>query len=123
MLPESLPPEKRRPFEWRRANPVGSLKLLRSHPKLQGLAGVTFLTSLAHAVLPATMVLYAGYRYGWDEKTVGMALAVVGVCAAVVQGGMVGPLVRRFGELRMLLIGLTSGAVGFLIYALAETGC
>jgi len=62
VLPESLPPERRRPFSWRRANPVGSLHLLRSHPELQGLAGVTFISSLAHAVLPATMVLSASPR-------------------------------------------------------------
>lgn len=122
VLPESLPPDKRRPFEWRRANPIGSFKLLRSHPELSGLAAVTFLSNLAHTVLPSTMVLYAGYRYGWDEKTVGIALAVIGICSAIVQGGLVGPLVRRFGERKILLFGLICGAAGFLIYALAETG-
>ena len=122
ILPESLPPERRRPFEWRRANPVGSLRLLRSHPQLKGLAGVSFLSSLAHAVLPSTMVLYAGYRYGWDERTVGLSLAVIGVCSAIVQGALIGPAVRRFGERRTLLFGLGAGAVGFMIYALARTG-
>jgi len=122
VLPESLPPSKRRPFEWRRANPIGSFKLLRSHPELSGLAAVTFLSNLAHTVLPSTMVLYASYRYGWDEKTVGIALAVIGICSAIVQGGLVGPLVRRFGERKILLFGLICGAAGFLIYALAETG-
>lgn len=122
ILPESLPPERRRAFEWRRANPLGSLRLLRSHPQLKGLAGVSFLSSLAHAVLPSTMVLYAGYRYDWDERTVGLSLAVIGVCSAIVQGTLIGPAVRRFGELRTLLVGLSAGAVGFLIYALAQTG-
>ncbi|HSQ70196.1 MAG TPA: TCR/Tet family MFS transporter [Steroidobacteraceae bacterium] len=122
ILPESLPPERRRAFEWRRANPVGSLQMLRSHPQLKGLAGVSFLSSLAHAVLPSTMVLYAGYRYGWDERTVGLSLAVIGVCSAIVQGALIGPAVRRFGERRTLLVGLGAGAVGFLIYALARTG-
>jgi len=60
VLPESLPPERRRPFEWRRANPVGSLKLLRSHAGLTRLAAISFLGSLAHAVLPSVFVLYAG---------------------------------------------------------------
>ena len=78
VLPESLPPEKRRPFEWRRSNPLGSLRLLRSHPELTGLAGVVFLNNLAHAALPATFVLYAGYRYGWDARTVGLTLGVIG---------------------------------------------
>ncbi len=83
VLPESLPPEKRRPFEWRRASPLGSLRLLRSHPELSGLAGVAFLSNVAHAALPATFVLYAGYRYGWDTRAVGLALAGVGVCSAI----------------------------------------
>ncbi len=122
VLPESLPPEKRRPFQWRRANPLGSLKLLRSDKRLSGLAGVNFLSGLAHAVLPATMVLYAGYRYGWDERAVGLALALVGICSAIVQGGLVGPFVRRFGERKVLLVGLLCGAAGFLVYALADRG-
>jgi len=72
VLPESLPREKRIPFEWRRANPVGSLQLLRSHPELSGLAVAEFLAALAHVVLPSVWVLYAGYRYGWDERAVGL---------------------------------------------------
>jgi DHA1 family tetracycline resistance protein-like MFS transporter len=122
VLPESLPPEKRRPFEWRRANPVGSLRLLRSHPQLTGLAGVVFLSNLAHAALPATFVLYAGYRYGWDEKTVGLVLAAVGICSAIVQGGLVGPFVRRYGERAALLFGLGCGALGFAAYGWAPRG-
>lgn len=122
VLPESLPPERRRAFEWRRANPLGSLRLLRSHPELSGLAGVVFLSNLAHAALPATFVLYAGYRYGWDERTVGFTLAVIGVCSAIVQGGLVQPVVRRFGERRALIFGLAAGAAGFAMYGLAPTG-
>jgi DHA1 family tetracycline resistance protein-like MFS transporter len=122
VLPESLPPERRRAFEWRRANPVGSLRLLRSHPELSGLAGVVFLSNLAHAALPATFVLYAGYRYGWDERTVGFTLAIIGACSALVQGGLVQPVVRRFGERRALIFGLAAGAVGFTMYGVAPTG-
>ena len=122
VLPESLPPERRRAFEWKRANPVGSLKFLRAHREITGLAGAAFLSSVAHAVLPAVFVLYAAYRYGWDEKTVGLSLAVVGASSAVVQGALVGPLVRRFGERRVLLAGLLAGAIGFGVYAWAPTG-
>jgi DHA1 family tetracycline resistance protein-like MFS transporter len=122
VLPESLPPERRRQFDWRRANPLGSLRLLRSHPELSGLAGVVFLSNLAHAALPATFVLYAGYRYGWDARDVGLVLASVGVCSAIVQGALVGPAVRRLGERRVLLAGLSCGALGFLAYGLAPTG-
>ena len=122
ILPESLPPERRREFQWRRANPVGSLALLRRHPELSGLAGVVFLSNLAHVALPATFVLYAAYRYGWQERDVGLVMAGVGICSALVQGALVGPTVRRFGERRALLVGLACGAVGFLGYGLAPTG-
>ncbi len=122
VLPESLPPERRRPFEWRRANPLGSLALLRSHRELAGLGGVMFLSNLAHAALPATFVLYAGLRYDWDERDVGLVLAVVGITSALVQGLVVGPLVRRWGERMVLLMGLACGAIGFCAYGLAPTG-
>ena len=122
VLPESLSPERRRPFEWRRANPLGSLKLLRSHKDLAGLAGVVFLSNLAHAAMPSTFVLYAAYRYAWDARDVGFVFAGVGICSALVQGGLVGPAVRRLGERRVLLTGLTFGALGFLVYGLAPTG-
>ena len=69
VLPESLPPEKRTPrFVWARANPLGSLELLRSHHELFGLASVNFLYYLAHQVLQSVMVLYVGYRYNWDAR-------------------------------------------------------
>src|SRR5262249_25446633 len=91
VLPESLPREPRAAFEWRRASPVGALKLLRSHPELSGLAVALFFIDLAHVVLPSVWVLYAGYRYGWDERAVGLSLAVVGICSVIVQAGLVGP--------------------------------
>jgi DHA1 family tetracycline resistance protein-like MFS transporter len=122
VLPESLPAERRRPFEWKRANPVGSLRFLRAHREITGLAAAAFLSNVAHAVLPAVFVLYAAHRYGWDEKTVGLSLAAVGASSAVVQGALVGPLVRHFGERRVLLMGLLAGATGFGLYAWAPTG-
>jgi DHA1 family tetracycline resistance protein-like MFS transporter len=122
VLPESLAPERRRAFAWRRANPVGSLALLRSSRGLAGLAGVVFLSNLAHAAMPATFVLYGAYRYGWGERDVGLVLALVGVCSALVQGLAVGPFVRHFGERRALLTGLGFGAAGFVAYGLATSG-
>lgn len=122
ILPESLPPEKRMAFAWKRANPVGSLRLLASHRQLLGLAAVDFLGNVAHQALPAVFVLYAGYRYGWDELTVGLTLAFVGVCSALVQGLLVGPTVARIGARRALLAGLLLGGVGMAIYGLAPTG-
>ena len=88
VLPESLPEEKRAAFSWKRANPVGSLRLLRSHRELYGIAAVLFLMQLAHVVFPAVTVLYMGYRYGWGRMAVGLVLAAVGVCSMIVQGGL-----------------------------------
>jgi len=122
VLPESLPTERRAAFRWRRANPVGALGLLRSHRELSGLAIIYFLSQLAHVVLPSTFVLYAGFRYGWTERAVGLTLAAVGVCSMVVQAGLVGWIVAWAGERRTLMIGLFFGAVGFAIYGLAPTG-
>jgi DHA1 family tetracycline resistance protein-like MFS transporter len=121
ILPESLPTVRRRAFSWARANPLGSLRLLRSHHELLGLAGVNFLYNLAHQVLPSVFVLYAALRYGWGARTVGLALAVVGVCGIVVQGALVKPVVARLGDRRALFVGLTFGVLGFAAYGLADT--
>ncbi len=122
ILPESLPAEKRRPFSWTRANPLGALRLLRSHPELLGLASVNFLYYLSHQVLQSVFVLYAGFRYGWEERTMGLMLALIGGLSVIVQGGLVKPLVARLGERRALLTGLLFGACGFAAYGLAPTG-
>ncbi|PYM25305.1 MAG: tetracycline resistance MFS efflux pump [Candidatus Rokuibacteriota bacterium] len=122
VLPESLPPERRAGFAWRRANPVGALVILRGRPVLRGLASMMFLRHVAHAALPSTFVLYATYRYGWNQRAVGLALAGVGVGSLIVQGAVVAPFVRRFGDVATLLWGLGFGAVGFAVYGLAATG-
>ena len=122
VLPESLPPQSRMAFGWRRANPVGALVLLRSHHELFGLAAVAFLGYLAHAVLPSTSVLYMGYRYGWGTASVGLMMAGVGVAAMIVQGGLIRPITARFGERATLLAGSLSGAAGFFTYGVATEG-
>jgi DHA1 family tetracycline resistance protein-like MFS transporter len=122
VLPESLPRQRRMAFAWRRANPVGSLVLLRSHHELLGLAAVAFLGYLAHQVLPNTSVLYMSYRYEWGTAAVGLMLAGVGVAAMIVQGGLVRPVTARFGERLTLLGGLLSGAAGFFVYGVAPEG-
>ena len=122
VLPESLPPEKRMAFAWKRANPLGSLRLLGRHRQLIGLAVVDFLANVAHYALPSVFVLYAAYRYGWGETAVGFTLAFVGICSAIVQGLLVGPVVARFGPRRALFAGLLIGGVGMAVYGLAPTG-
>jgi MFS transporter, DHA1 family, tetracycline resistance protein len=122
VLPESLPKDKRVAFSWKNANPLGALKLLRSHPLLAGLAGSYFLINLAHVVLPSTAVLYMHFRYGWNTRAVGVMLAGVGISSLIVQAFLVKPLVKWLKERRALALGLTFGAAGFAIYGLAPTG-
>jgi len=122
VLPESLSPDKRGAFAWSRANPLGALKLLRSHAELFGLAATNFLVNLSHVVFPSVFVLYAGYRYGWDEQMVGLTMAAFGVSSMIVQAGLVGPVVNRFGERRALLIGLMFGTIGLTMFGLASIG-
>src|SRR5204863_2549890 len=105
-----------------RATRLVVLKLIRSHRELFGLASVEFLDRVARAVLQSMAVLYMLYRYGWDERTVGLVMASVGLCAIVVQGGLIGPAVKLFGERNALLIGLLFGSIGFFVYGAAPTG-
>jgi len=122
VLPESLPPEKRMTFSWKRANPFGALKLLRSHPELSSLAIVNFLLYFAHHLFSAVFVLYAGDRYGWSAWQVGTLLALVGLLDMGVQGMLVGPVVKRLGDRTTMVIGLAFGAVGILAMGLANNG-
>ena len=123
VLPESLAPEKRQAqFRWKSANPLGALKLLRSHRELFGLAVVNFLAYLAHEIYATVWVLYAMYRYGWNDKAVGNSLAVVGVASMITMAGLVGPTVKRFGERKALFAGLFFGAVGFALFGWAPAG-
>jgi DHA1 family tetracycline resistance protein-like MFS transporter len=119
VLPESLPLEKRAKSAWHMANPLGSLTLLRSNIELSWLSVVNTFNYLAHQSLPSVFVLYSEYRYGWTTRGVGLALAAVGVCAAAVSGGMVGPYVKKFGERWSMISGLLFGVIGFAGMALA----
>jgi len=122
VLPESLPSERRQSFSWRRANPVGSLILLRCHPELSGLSMVHFLYTLAHNVFPSVFVLYTTYRYAWDERTTGLTMAAYGLASILVQGFLVKPFVTRFGERFAVMTGLTCAIVGFTVYGTAPSG-
>jgi len=122
VLPESLPREQRAKINWSKANPMGALTLLRSHPELFSLAFATILMTLAHEALPNMFVLYADYRYHWSIATVGPALALVGICSGVVQGALVGPMVKKFGERICMMLGLLFGFTGFVLLGSANTG-
>lgn len=122
VLPESLPPERRAKSAWHMANPFGALTLLSSHHELFGLSAVATLFYLAHQALPSVFVLYTEYRYHWTFREVGTALTIVGIFAAGVSGGLVGPYVKRFGERFSLISGLLYGVIGFAGFALAPRG-
>lgn len=122
ILPESLSKTRRAIFSWKRANPVGGFRLLRSHPELTGLATVSFFSLLGQAALPNIFVLYAGYRYQWNEAQIGLTLALIGVGAIVVQGFLTSRVVRALGERRTLLAGLGFGIVSFALFAFASAG-
>ncbi len=122
ILPESLKTENRRPFNLRRANPVGALLELRRHRLVLGLSVSYFFSSIAHQVYPSIWVLYTGYRYGWSTKQTGLSLALVGLMAAIVQGGLARHLIPRLGERRAALAGFAIMAVALVGYGLAPQG-
>jgi DHA1 family tetracycline resistance protein-like MFS transporter len=116
VLPESLPTERRQPkLQWKNANPLGALRLLRSHAELLGLATVNFLGYVVHEVYVTVYVLYVIYRFGWNPRMIGISLAVIGV-ASMVSYSLVGPIVVRLGERRTLLTGLACATVGFAMF-------
>ena len=120
-VPESLPPEHRKEFTLRRANPIGSLALLRSHSELWKLATVQFLAYISHEVF-VIWALYAIYRYAWSQTMVGVSLAIVGAVTAAISGGLTGRIVAWLGERRTLYIGQFFGSIGMVIAGLARTG-
>lgn len=122
VLPESLKPENRRAFAWGRANPVGALLALRRYPVVFGLTGTCFLMNLAHQVFPSTWVLFTSYRYDWTPKQIGLSLAMVGLTAAIVQGGLTRTLIPKLGERRAATTGLAISAVSLIAYGCATHG-
>ena len=122
VIPESLKPELRMPFSWRRASPFGAMKLLGSHPELSGLAIAYFLFYFAHHVFSVVFVLYAGARFGWGPWEVGLVLALWGVLDVLVQAVAVGPVVGRIGDRGAMVVGLVFGALGLAGLGLAPDG-
>jgi len=121
-VPESLPRERRAPFQWARINPFGALLRLVRRTDVRGLIIVYTLVAFAQMMLQSTWVLFTTFRFGWTPRDNGIALFCVGVCSIVMQAGLLAPLIRRFGEVRLSLIGVTSGAITYLLYALATHG-
>jgi DHA1 family tetracycline resistance protein-like MFS transporter len=122
VLPESLPPERRRAFEWARANPFGAFRSLTHLPMIAGLLFAVFLYQVAHDSLPAVWMFYTQLKFGWGPSEVGWSLTFVGVMTVIVMGGLTGVLVPKLGERRAIVIGFLLMTVGFIGYALVPQG-
>jgi DHA1 family tetracycline resistance protein-like MFS transporter len=122
VLPESLGREHRSRFSWKRANPVGSLRMLKNNKVLLGLSAVLVLGYLAQQSLQNVYVLMADYRYGWTDRSVGLSLALVGIIQGFYSAGLVKHVVKRIGERGALTFGLIGGAIGYVMIGLSKTG-
>jgi DHA1 family tetracycline resistance protein-like MFS transporter len=122
ILPESLSIENRRPFELKRANPLGSLLQLKKYPSVLGLAASFFLIYFAVQSVQSVWTFYTMSKFGWNEFTVGASLAVVGVMVAIVQGGLIRLVIPKLGNQKSIWIGLLLYSFGLLLFALASTG-
>jgi MFS transporter, DHA1 family, tetracycline resistance protein len=119
VLPETLPPERRRAFDWRRANPFGAFRVFRLYQGVLPLCAVLFVYFFASAVYPAIWPFWGMAKFGWSEAMVGLTLAAFGVITALFQGLVTGPVVARFGEWRVCLAGLVVAVVVAAGYGLA----
>ena len=121
VLPESLSLQNRSPFSWTRANPVGSLSLLR-HGGMIAIAALLLLGYIAQQSLMNVYVIYADYRYHWTNRTVGFSLATIGICTAIYGALLVKPVVAKLGERGAITLGLIGGAIGYSMFGLSKTG-
>ena len=119
VLPESLPKDKRKPFSFHTSNPLGAFKFLARSAQVLRLSFMYFLLMFGQSVFPTTMVLYAGYRFGWGPTEVGLMLAVVGILSAVVQGGLTGVITKWIGERKAMYIGVVTSLIAYAGYGLA----
>lgn len=122
VLPESHARENRRPFDWKRANPLASLQGLTRYPVVLGLTAVIALERIAHDSLPSVWVLYTTYRFNWTELENGLSLTLVGIMFAIVSAGLTGKMVKKLGERKAIILGLIVGSISFLVYGLATKG-
>ena len=122
VLPESLPLDKRKPFHWRAANPVSSLKALANLKGVGALVGVVAFSGLAQFILYTTWVLYTTFKFGWGPLQNGLSLAAVGVMQVIVQGFLLGPLLKRMAPQRLAVWGLVSSMLAYALWGAATAG-
>ncbi|MEN9347420.1 MAG: hypothetical protein RLZZ77_931 [Bacteroidota bacterium] len=122
ILPESLAPENRRPFSWKRANPLGSLKQLRKYPVVSGMIISFVLIYIASHAIQSTWNFFTMEVMGWDEAQVGWSLAFVGLMIALVQGLLIRVITPRLGTKRSVYVGILLYALGMALFAFAHSG-
>ncbi len=122
ILPESLAPENRRAFSWKRANPVGTLLQLRKYPVISGLVASLVLLYIASQAVQGAWSYYTMEKFSWDEKMVGVSLSVVGLITAIVQAGLIRVIIPALGQKRGVYVGLGLYSIGFTLFAFATQG-
>jgi DHA1 family tetracycline resistance protein-like MFS transporter len=122
VLPESLAPENRRPFDWKRANPVGMLLNLKRYKHVFGLILIIFLINIAGHAAQSTWTFITMLKFNWNEAMIGYSLAFVGVSVAVVQGGLIRIVVPKIGEVKAIFVGFIFYLLGFVLFAFANQG-
>ncbi|ULQ51554.1 TCR/Tet family MFS transporter [Flavihumibacter fluvii] len=120
VLPESLPGENRRRFDWKRANPLGSLVQLKKYPAVAGLIVSLVLVYISAHAVQSTWTFFNIEKFGWSEKLIGYSLGFVGLMIAIVQGGLIRVIIPRLGNERSVYIGLLFYSIGFLLFAFAS---
>ncbi|AMS26953.1 MFS transporter [Bacteroidetes bacterium UKL13-3] len=121
VLPESLDASQRRPFNWKRANPIGSLMHLRKYPVVSGLVVSLILVYIAAHAVQSNWSYYTMFKFSWDEKMVGYSLAVVGVLVSIVQGGLIRVVIPKLGQQKSIYLGIALYSVGLLLFGMAST--
>jgi len=122
VLPESLPAERRRAFEWRRANPLGTLAQMKKHPVVLGLLFALFLWALANQVMPSTWAFYTKFRFGWTEAIIGASFATAGAVMVTSQATLMRFIVPKLGERRAAFLGIVGGIASYTAFGLATAG-
>lgn len=133
LLPETLSPENRRRFEWRRASPLGALRQMRNYKGIGWLGLVFFLMTLGHMMYPAVWAFVGDYRYGWSESQIGLSLGLYGLCGALVMALVLPRVIPLIGEWRTVVVGLAFTAIaafgfaaaweGWMVYAVIVATC
>ncbi len=122
ILPESLDKNRRRPFEWKRANPIGSLKLLAKHPKISSLVLALILIYIGLHAVQSNWHFFTMYKFQWSERTVGLSLGVLGLLLGLVQGVLIRWTAPKLGEQKSIYYGLIFYAMGLLLFSFAGEG-